>query len=552
MKTSKFFEFGFATKRELNDAVNALKVIDGEVNTYADLPTPANHNGEIWIVKTTTGVIFVNKKVAGLYVSNGTTWTIITPVEIDGYQKLITTPTDGNVVITDANGQTQNGNKKLDDLEEVLSYNNFASFPITGNINKIYIAKDTNTIYRWNGTQYVVISSSLVLGETSSTAYRGDRGKIAYDHSQIILGNPHNTSKSDVGLGNVDNTSDANKPISSATQSALDLKQNTIPDGAKINIVGSDVASASTVNLDNATGDIITITGTTTITAITLSAGIKRVVRFAGTLTLTNSANLVLPTSANITTTSGDYATFIGFAGGVVRCTSYSKANGTPLAINGGVGLLSYLTLNSSLTTAVSNYAYFALSGTNATSGYFAGTDNIPLSINAAYRVKASEFDATSDIRIKDIIGISNSTEDLETLNKIEITNYYFKDKRQGIKPIKKVIGQQLQKIYPQAVNQTTDFVPDIMKMSEKIIDNKIYLKNHTLKKGDIVRIIAQDKELDCEVLFVDENYFVVNNVFDNQVFVYGKQVNDFLLVDYDALITLAISAIQEIYKKIK
>lgn len=160
MKTSKFFEFGFATKRELNDAINGLKIIDGEVNTYADLPTPTNHNGEIWIVKTTTGVIFVNKKVAGLYVSNGTTWTIITPVEIDGYQKLITTPTDGNVVITDANGQTQNGNKKLDDLEQVLSYNNFASFPATGNINKIYIAKDANTIYRWNGTQYVVMSGT--------------------------------------------------------------------------------------------------------------------------------------------------------------------------------------------------------------------------------------------------------------------------------------------------------------------------------------------------------------------------------------------------------
>jgi hypothetical protein len=49
----------------------------------------------------------------------------------------------------------------------------------------------------------------LELGETSSTAYRGDRGKIAYDHSQLTSGNPHNVTKSDVGLGSVDNTSDA-------------------------------------------------------------------------------------------------------------------------------------------------------------------------------------------------------------------------------------------------------------------------------------------------------------------------------------------------------
>ncbi len=41
-------------------------------------------------------------------------------------------------------------------------------------------------------------------------------------------------TKSDVGLGNVDNTSDANKPISTATQTALDLKQNVIVEGANI------------------------------------------------------------------------------------------------------------------------------------------------------------------------------------------------------------------------------------------------------------------------------------------------------------------------------
>ncbi|MCE2688111.1 MAG: hypothetical protein LW595_06175 [Rickettsiales bacterium] len=124
MKTFKYFETGFATKKEVNEALNTLsasKIIDGEVNIYADLPTPANYNGEIWLVKTTTGVIFVNKKVAGLYVSNGTAWNIITPVEIDGYQKLITTPTNDNIAITDANGQTKDGGKKISDLEQIVN-----------------------------------------------------------------------------------------------------------------------------------------------------------------------------------------------------------------------------------------------------------------------------------------------------------------------------------------------------------------------------------------------------------------------------------------------
>lgn len=56
-------------------------------------------------------------------------------------------------------------------------------------------------IAEWNAKG----SSDLELGETSSTAYRGDRGKIAYDHSQLTAGNPHNVTKEDVGLGNVAN-----------------------------------------------------------------------------------------------------------------------------------------------------------------------------------------------------------------------------------------------------------------------------------------------------------------------------------------------------------
>ena len=96
--------------------------------------------------------------------------------------------------------------------------------PITGEDGKIYVDMDTNKTYRWSGTAFVVIASDLALGETSSTAYRGDRGKAAYDHSLLTSGNPHNVTKSDVGLGNADNTSDADKPISTATQAALDLK----------------------------------------------------------------------------------------------------------------------------------------------------------------------------------------------------------------------------------------------------------------------------------------------------------------------------------------
>ncbi|MBQ0112214.1 MAG: hypothetical protein KBT03_03700 [Bacteroidales bacterium] len=94
-------------------------------------------------------------------------------------------------------------------IDNVEEYDTRAEFPSVGEDNKIYIDKSTNITYRWGGTDYVAIGSDLSLGETSTTAYRGDRGKIAYDHSQVNSGNPHNVTKSDVGLSNVENKSSA-------------------------------------------------------------------------------------------------------------------------------------------------------------------------------------------------------------------------------------------------------------------------------------------------------------------------------------------------------
>ena len=87
-------------------------------------------------------------------------------------------------------------------VDDVLEYASTSEFPLSGETGKIYIAKDTNKTYRWSGTGYAEISPSLALGETSSTAYRGDRGKTAYDHPQPTGENPHNVPRPDVGFGN--------------------------------------------------------------------------------------------------------------------------------------------------------------------------------------------------------------------------------------------------------------------------------------------------------------------------------------------------------------
>lgn len=80
-------------------------------------------------------------------------------------------------------------------VDDVLEYANFASFPVTGESGKIYVDISNNLTYRWSGSAYVEISASLALGTTSSTAYRGDYGAIAYTHSQLVDGtNPHGTT----------------------------------------------------------------------------------------------------------------------------------------------------------------------------------------------------------------------------------------------------------------------------------------------------------------------------------------------------------------------
>lgn len=84
-------------------------------------------------------------------------------------------------------------------LDEIKEFDNREAFPNSGEDNIYYLAKDTSLLYRWSGSEYVPVNPSLALGETSSTAYRGDHGLVAYNHSLIINGNPHGTTAAQVG-----------------------------------------------------------------------------------------------------------------------------------------------------------------------------------------------------------------------------------------------------------------------------------------------------------------------------------------------------------------
>lgn len=223
-------------------------------------------------------------------------------------------------------------------VDDVIEVDTFSNLPGTGESGKIYIVQDTNLTYRWSGTAYVEISKSLALGETSSTAYPGDKGKATTDKlnripdklitdtvnvnqstTEAVLNfttyrqeaqqvgrntltitsattsqaglmsssdktkldglkdqagitsdidavqtnlethinnksNPHEVTKDQVGLGNVDNTSDANKPISTATQNALNSKFNASDGNAlkqRVDNIPELIATDITVDSDN-------------------------------------------------------------------------------------------------------------------------------------------------------------------------------------------------------------------------------------------------------------------------------------------------------------
>ena len=194
--------------------------------------------------------------------------------------------------------------------------------------------------------------------------------------------------------------------------------------------------------------------------------------------------------------------------------------------------------------------------GDNGAFGFYNSSGNpgtaagvVDISIYATNRIHASEFNAFSDERIKNIIGQSNSESDAQIIDKIIVTDYTMKDPRKGIKVYKKLIAQQVEEVFPNAVSITTDVIPDIFKMATSkagFIDLKT-----KLTVGEKVKLIFEHSEFISTVTEVSSKGFKVDKFKDGEVFVYGRQVDDFRTIDYEAISMLNVSATQELLKRI-
>jgi hypothetical protein len=168
--------------------------------------------------------------------------------------------------------------------------------------------------------------------------------------------NPHATTKNQVGLGNVDNTSDANKPISSATQTALNAKEPTITAGTTSQYYRGDktfqTLDKSAVGLGN-----VANVDTSTTTNITDSVN-KRFVTDANLTTIGNQSGV----------NTGDETTASIQAKRPLKTINGNSLEGTGNIVIASAGNQAFRTYGIGFTLAASSgdRFYIIQSGTNS------------------------------------------------------------------------------------------------------------------------------------------------------------------------------------------
>ena len=282
---------------------------------------------------------------------------------------------------------------------------------ISGETGKIYIDLSTEKTYRWSGSAFVVISETLALGETSSTAYRGDRGKTAYDHSQSthartdatkveksstngnikINGtettvythpsgtNPHGTTKSDVGLGNVGNF----KAVSTVASQGL---TDTEKSNARANI-GAGTSSFSGSYNDLSNKPTIPTVGNGTIT-ITQNGTTK------GTFTTNQSGNTTIALTDNNTT----YGVATQSANGLESAADKKKLDGIATGAEVNQNAFSNVVVGSTTISADSKTDSLTLVGSNVTLTPDATNDKVTIGITKANVISALGYTPGSSV----------------------------------------------------------------------------------------------------------------------------------------------------------
>lgn len=288
-----------------------------------------------------------------------------------------------------------------DVIEGYMSAGKFYKEPahttvINGEAGKIYVDLTTNKTYRWGGTAFAEISASLALGETSTTAFRGDYGKIAYDYAMEEHA-PVNAERNvivGVQVNGEDLTPDGSRKVNVEVPTAVSDLENDLDF-----ITSSETAASATklataraidgVNFDGTAaishyGTCSTAAGTAaktvTLAGFTLATGARITVKF----TVTNTASN--PT-LNV---NGTGAKAIQYRGAAITA-SYLAANRVYEFVYDGTA---YQLIGDIDTNSTYNVA------TSSTNGLMSSTDKAKLDTITVDANKVEESDTNGNIKI--------------------------------------------------------------------------------------------------------------------------------------------------------
>ena len=186
-------------------------------------------------------------------------------------------------------------------------------------------------------------------------------------------------------------------------------------------------------------------------------------------------------------------------------------------------------------------------------------------SLKTSEKILTKGITLNSDRRLKENIKRSSKQEDLKLLEKIKISDYNLIG---NSNKEKKIIAQDLEQIFPQAVSMQADFIPNINKFVKiKNIKNhiiEINLENHDLGFGDELRfkIFKRHKEhvsqesIDLFVIDIEKEKIFIEYSSKlkegKEFYLFGKKVQDMRVIDYQEVFCLNVSATQELIERVK
>lgn len=266
-------------------------------------------------------------------------------------------------------------------------------------------------------------------------------------------------------------------------------------------------------------------------------------------------------------------------AGGVNGTTWVANGNYFPLTLNmandaatfGGSAYFMEGRVGIGTTTPRAPLEVFALENNTFNGGYFMNTvgagalgqnQTHPTSILASHFISSGlGFIASSDRRIKKDLRPCVGGNDLASLRQLRVTDYRKIDRvNYGDGFQKGFIAQEVEEVFPEAIQLSEDFIPNVYELAAKtaLTNGLLHIsldKKHGFAAGDEVKMIFPNGE---QTLLVSgtpsETTFTVNwsKPAPEKIFVFGKKVADFHTVDYDRIFTLNVSATQELARKVE